>query len=368
MNFYKNNYIINMDAPSPWGIYFQDSASPQFEGLIELHDWIMYYLVIILFTVGWILLSIVSNYVSEKTAFSHKYMNHGIISVPIRKCSKLKISGLGVISVRTYSSQSSVNNPPAKYYEDAYNLKKLILNENKGESGIYMWTNKITGDIYIGQSSNLSLRFRNYFNISYLKSKENYIISRALIKYGYSNFSLTILEICNKSKLLEREQYYLDNLGPKYNILKIAGSSSGYTLLEETKAKISKSLKGVYIGEKSYWFGKIMSEETKNLMSSKKMGELNNFYGKTHSEETKELMSKKALGRKHSEYTKLKMSTKRGNPLNVYEKCDSDGFKLIGSFVSARKAGKFLNMSGSTINKYLNSGAIFKDRYKFSSK
>lgn len=79
MNIFNKNFIINMDAPSPWGIYFQDSASPQFEGLVELHDWIMYYLVIILFTVGWILLSIVRNYVSEKTAFSHKYLNHGTL-------------------------------------------------------------------------------------------------------------------------------------------------------------------------------------------------------------------------------------------------------------------------------------------------
>lgn len=29
---------INLDAPSAWGIYFQDSATPQFEGLIELHE------------------------------------------------------------------------------------------------------------------------------------------------------------------------------------------------------------------------------------------------------------------------------------------------------------------------------------------
>ena len=42
------------------------------------------------------------------------------------------------------------------------------------------------------------------------------------------------------------------------------------------------------------------------------------------------------------------MSTKRGNPVKIYEKCSSEGFKLIGSFVSARRAGKFLEISGST--------------------
>lgn len=111
-----------------------------------------------------------------------------------------------------------------------------------------------------------------------------------------------------------------------------------------------------------------MSEETKKLMSSKRTGELNPLFGKFHSQETKELMREKALGRKYSEETKLLMSTKRGNPINVYEKCSSEGFKLIGSFVSARRAGKFLDISGSTIIKYMKSGAIFKDRYKFSSK
>ena len=70
-------FIMRLDAPSPWGIYFQDSATPQMEGLIELHDNIMYYLVIILFSVGWILLSIMRNYISTKSPISHKYLNHG---------------------------------------------------------------------------------------------------------------------------------------------------------------------------------------------------------------------------------------------------------------------------------------------------
>jgi hypothetical protein len=34
------------------GLYFQDSASPQMEALVELHDDIMYYLVAILFSVA----------------------------------------------------------------------------------------------------------------------------------------------------------------------------------------------------------------------------------------------------------------------------------------------------------------------------
>ncbi|EEY24124.1 cytochrome oxidase subunit II (mitochondrion) [Verticillium alfalfae VaMs.102] len=70
---------LQLDAPSPWGIYFQDSATPQMEGLVELHDNIMYYLVLILFAVGWILFSIVRNYVETKSPIAHKYLNHGTL-------------------------------------------------------------------------------------------------------------------------------------------------------------------------------------------------------------------------------------------------------------------------------------------------
>ena len=73
------NLVISCDAPRPWGLYFQDSASPQMEALVELHDNIMFYLVIILFAVGWTLASIVINFVNNKSEISNKYLNHGTL-------------------------------------------------------------------------------------------------------------------------------------------------------------------------------------------------------------------------------------------------------------------------------------------------
>jgi group I intron endonuclease len=227
----------------------------------------------------------------------------------------------------SYSSNGHIT--PSVVYEDAYSMKKAILKENKGKAGIYMLTNKLTGDIYVGQSIDLRKRFIKYFSLSYITSRKELIISRALIKYGYSNFSVTILEYCIGSELDVKEQYYFDKLNPQYNIQKIAGGSSkGLKLSEETKSKISKSLKGVYAGEKAYWYCRSMSEETKKLMSLKKIapacsssledehwgcfaGELNHIYGKYNSEQSRELIRQKALGRKVSEETKLLMSTKR---------------------------------------------------------
>ena len=362
------NFLTSFDAPSAWGIYFQDSATPQMEGLVELHDNIMYYLVVILFAVAWIMLSIIRNYIETKSPIAHKYLNHGKV-VPTQKCFKIN-SNMNFIKFYSSSASSNSENKTnvnsVKFYEDVFSMKKLIIKDNKNKSGIYKLTNKITNDIYVGQSIDLSKRFIRYFNFSYLKNRETLVINRALIKYGYSNFSLEILEYCDIVNLTEREQYYMDKLNPRYNTLKIAGSSSGHKLSEETKAKISKALKGVYVKEKSPLFGRTASEETKALMSSIR-SKLN--LGKVHTEETKELIRQKALGRKHSEETLLKMSAVRGYSVDIYEKYDlvakGTEFKLIGSFISIRKAAKFLGISSNTIKLYINSGKIFKDRYKF---
>ena len=76
---YLFNITDNCDTPKPWGLYFQDSATPQMEGLVELHDNIMFYLVIILFGVGWVMVSIIKNYSNLESPISHKYLNHGTL-------------------------------------------------------------------------------------------------------------------------------------------------------------------------------------------------------------------------------------------------------------------------------------------------
>jgi cytochrome c oxidase subunit 2 len=49
------------------------------EGIVELHNNIMYYLVIILFGVGWVLISIVITYIRSNSPIAHKYLNHGTL-------------------------------------------------------------------------------------------------------------------------------------------------------------------------------------------------------------------------------------------------------------------------------------------------
>lgn len=82
-----------------------------------------------------------------------------------------------------------------------------------------------------------------YFSLNSLLIANSMAICRALLKYGFSNFSFEILEYCEPCAALSREQYYLDRLNPQYNILPTAGSSFGHKHSEETKAQMSLSAK-----------------------------------------------------------------------------------------------------------------------------
>lgn len=119
-------------------------------------------------------------------------------------------------------------------------------------------------------------------------------INKALLKYGYSNFQLEILEYCEPSDVIQREQYYIDLLGPEYNILKTAGSSFGYKHTAETLAKLR---------------GRVLSEEAKANMVGPRasmIGDKNPMFGKTHSEEIRKKIAESMLGRTHSEEIRKK--------------------------------------------------------------
>jgi group I intron endonuclease len=98
-------------------------------------------------------------------------------------------------------------------------------------------TNKVNGKSYIGSSVDLGRRFSEYFRASQLK-KDNKVINKALLKYGYSNFSFETLEHCDPSVVIQKEQYYIDLFKPEYNVSPTAGSTLGYRHSESIKAKI----------------------------------------------------------------------------------------------------------------------------------
>lgn len=70
-------YTILNDAPLPWQLGFQDSASPIHEGIVELHDSIMFYLIVICVLVFWMLTSVLTTYGPNRIANTHS--THGTL-------------------------------------------------------------------------------------------------------------------------------------------------------------------------------------------------------------------------------------------------------------------------------------------------
>lgn len=71
--------IVKNDTPEPWTIGFQDGVSPGYTGIIELHDNIFFYLVVIAILVFWMLGSTLYYFNSDRAKISHKYLVHGTL-------------------------------------------------------------------------------------------------------------------------------------------------------------------------------------------------------------------------------------------------------------------------------------------------
>ena len=77
--------------------------------------------------------------------------------------------------------------------------------------GIYKIQNRINGDCYVGQSINIEHRWARHktigknYNVNYI----NIALYKAFYEFGIENFDFSIIEICNKEKLNEREIYWI---------------------------------------------------------------------------------------------------------------------------------------------------------------
>jgi len=157
---------------------------------------------------------------------------------------------------------------------------------------IYKTTNLKNGKFYIGKDAKNKK--------SYLGSGK--VLKQAIEKYGKENFKKEILEYCTDLEHLdEREIYWIDKLNAVeegYNLTE--GGTGGDTsygrvfpkLSDETKEKISKSLKG------SIPWNKGLKGYMGSNKTSYKPGKDHILYGTKQSEETiqKRVETRKANG------------------------------------------------------------------------
>ena len=118
----------------------------------------------------------------------------------------------------------------------------------KKKSGIYEIHSKSSGKAYIGSALNLNDRWSEHLH-NLRNGKHNLALQNAYNKYSESDFEFNILEeIADPHDLVEREQYWI-NLKKSsdsafgYNIRSQASSNVGMRHSDETKQRISDSLK-----------------------------------------------------------------------------------------------------------------------------
>lgn len=228
--------------------------------------------------------------------------------------------------------------------------------------GIYKIVNNANGKVYIGQSINIKARWKDHINTLNRGNSRCTLLQRAWNKYGQSNFSFEILELCEENILDDIETKYIEFYDSRHNGYNIeSGGNQNKHLSDMTKRLISKA-----------HLGKVASDETKRKMSESRLGDKNPMYGRNHtdatkkkisennkgktshvvSDEQKEICRQANLGKIVSEETRRKISeANKGNiPYNknirpVY--C----VELNRVFASPSTAGKELNIrSGNIIN------------------
>src|SRR6267154_1608131 len=191
-------------------------------------------------------------------------------------------------------------------------------------SGIYEIVNKVNGKKYYGSSSNIKKRFSTHISELNKNKHPNHHLQYSWNKYGKDNFCFNIVEEIDVDNILIKEQQYLDccKENPKlfYNMgyfvesprkerslsdetkEKLRQFNLGRKLSNETKQKISISLKGKFAGEKNPMYGKSFSKEHKEKISKSKNGEKNHNFGKHLSLEYKRKISESKKGKSVGKY------------------------------------------------------------------
>ena len=156
------------------------------------------------------------------------------------------------------------------------------------KTGIYKITNLKNGKFYIGSSVQITRRITGHISQLNKNSHVNRHLQNAWNQYGPDSFTFERLErVKVKSKLLEREQYYLDTflyaqeyikgvdnrfLELGYNLNPIAGSNLGVRYSEESKKKMGEwertpeMRKNMSAAQRKFYSDPVMREMSRTKM------------------------------------------------------------------------------------------------------
>jgi predicted GIY-YIG superfamily endonuclease len=248
-------------------------------------------------------------------------------------------------------------------------LKTINPNTYKKLSGVYLIFCIQNEKVYIGSSINIRKRFYSHKKLLKKNKHHNNYLQNCYNKYGENSLQYLVIELTEKEKLREREQFWFNSVENKYTLnispinpkefifktnisedrkeilrqrcknwiltpeqrKKISDSKKGYKLTEEHKKKLSIAHKGYKMPEEQKRKiseankGRIVSEETKKKLSLANKGQ--NLGGKL-SEETKKKIgiagrrkcldeTKRKIGEANKKYLKTKASKNKKEVLKL---------------------------------------------------
>ena len=132
--------------------------------------------------------------------------------------------------------------------------------KSKNRCGIYSIFNLENGKKYVGSSINLYNRLHEHLHNLRNNKAHNKHLQAAWNKYGEESFKFNILEYCETDEQYSKEQYYIDLIHPEYNFAEQVIATYGREISEETKKKISETLK------KKYKSGELSSYIRRDIM------------------------------------------------------------------------------------------------------
>jgi group I intron endonuclease len=161
-------------------------------------------------------------------------------------------------------------------------------------SGIYKIRSRTKPQrFYIGSAVNLDRRWYEHLHDLRLNKHDNPKLQNHYNKYYENDLIFIVIEECLPELLIQKEQYYINELKPYFNICKIAGNTLGihYKLSKETRDNFSKT----HLGRIAWNKGLTkemderlkMSEESKNKISKSKLNKKRKPFTEEHKKNIK---------------------------------------------------------------------------------
>jgi group I intron endonuclease len=261
----------------------------------------------------------------------------------------------------------------------------------KNKPAIYIYK-KSCGNtrFYVGSSMQLATRISSHrcsvINWGVYKDRGCPILYKSVLKYGWNNFKFGVLENIDipdnlnseeiKKIILDREQYYLDNVKPSLNASKTAGSNLGVKHDLLFSKNLSKSRRGIKINSGiRINIPKNISPETRLKLSSRVKGisvrvfdKSNNLIyefpsitsvAKHFNVDNKTISNIFKIGISYDDYIyKFKV---KDNRVWIYDL----NHKYIKVLDNIKKASEWSDVPANTLSRYIKSGKLYKDKYYF---